>query len=177
MLSLEEWKKRAEAAESEAHKILAAHEASRSRVIHLNSLLNHLSGVPIDIQEYFKESIRCLETGCIRAGMVMAWCGFFEIFAVSLFDARENEIRLKRAAWKFKDLAELKEGVAEGQLLDAAKEVGYIGKARLRILQGHLATRNQCAHPTLYVPSLNAGIGYIDELLCFSREYLTVSTK
>lgn len=172
MFSLEDWKKRAEAAEKEAHKILAAHEASRSRVIHLGSLLNHLSGAPIDIQEYFKESIRCLETGCIRAGMVMAWCGFFEIFSMSLIDAREADIRTKRAAWKFKDLAELKENVAEAQIIDVAKEVGHIGKARLRILQGHLATRNQCAHPTLYVPSLNTGIGYIDELIRFSLEYL-----
>jgi len=172
VFSLEDWKKRAEAAEKEAHKILAAHEASRSRVIHLGSLLSHLFGAPIDIQEYFKESIRCLETGCTRAGMVMAWCGFFEIFAMSLFDAREADIRMKRAAWKFKDLAELKENVAEAQIIDVAKDVGHIRKARLRILQGHLATRNQCAHPTLYVPSLNTGIGYIDELVRFSREYL-----
>ncbi|WP_132977402.1 hypothetical protein [Thiobaca trueperi] len=172
MFSIEDWKKRAKAAEKEAHKILAAHEVSRSRIIHLESLLNHLSGAPIDIQEYFQESIRCLETGCTRAGMVMAWCGFFEIFALSLFSAREADIRIKRAAWKFRDLTELKENVGEAQIIDVAKEVGHIGKARLRILQGHLATRNQCAHPTLYVPSLNTGIGYIDELVRFSREYL-----
>ena len=172
MLKLEDWLERARAAEREAHKILAAHEASRSRVVHLNSLLNQLAGVPVDIQEYFNESIRCLETGCIRAGMVMSWCGFFEIFSLSLLAQKETDIRSKRSAWKFKDLAELKENVAEAQILDVAKDVAYIGKARLRILQGHLATRNQCAHPTLYVPSLNTGIGYIDELIRFSREYL-----
>lgn len=172
MFLIEEWRKRAKAAEKEGHKILAAHEASRSRVIHLNSLLNHLSGAPIDIQEYFKEAIKCLETGCIRAGMVMAWCGFFEIFSFSLLANKETEVRTKRTAWKFKDLAELKENVAEAQILDVAKEVAHVGKAQLRILQGHLATRNQCAHPTLYVPSLNTGIGYIDELIRFSREYL-----
>lgn len=172
MFLVEEWRKRAATAEKEAHTILAAHEASRSRVIHLSSLLNHLSGAPIDIQEYFKESIRCLETGCTRAGMVMAWCGFFEIFALSLFTKKEADVRAKRTVWKFKDLAELKENVAEAQILDVAKDVAHIGKARLRILQGHLATRNQCAHPTLYVPSLNTGIGYIDELIRFSREYI-----
>lgn len=117
---IEDWQKRAAAAEREAHRILAAHEASRSRIIHLNSLLHHLSGVPIDIQEYFKESVKCLETGCTRAGMAMAWCGFFEIFALSLLDKKNAEMRAKRPAWKFKDLPELKENVAEAQILDLA---------------------------------------------------------
>ena len=172
MLQIEHWHQRVEAAEREAHKILAAHEATRSRVVHLSSLLGQLSGAPVDIQEYFQESVKCLETGCTRAGMVMAWCGFFEIFALSLLMKKEADVRAKKAAWKFKDLAELKENVAEAQILDVAKEVSFIGKARLRVLQGHLATRNQCAHPTLYVPSLNTGIGYIDELIRFSREYI-----
>lgn len=169
---IKDWQKRAALAEKEAHRILAAHEASRSRIIHLSSLLRQLSGAPVDVQEYFKESIKCLETGCTRAGMVMAWCGFFEIFAQSLLDKKDSAIRAKRSAWNYKDLAELKENIAEAQILDVAKDVSHIGKARLRILQGHLATRNQCAHPTLYVPSLNTGIGYIDELIRFSREYL-----
>jgi hypothetical protein len=39
-------------------------------------------------------------------------------------------------------------------------------------LQGQLSTRNQCAHPTLYKPSLNSAIGYVDEMIRQTIEYL-----
>jgi len=159
-------------AEADAHRILAVHEASPSRVVLLEELPKQLSGLPVDVESYFMESIRCLELGCVRAGVVTAWCGFFEIFAVAMYRLHEADIRSKRPRWRFSDLTELKESVAEAQILDVSKEVAFIKKARLRVLQGHLATRNQCAHPTLYQPSLNQGIGYVDEVIGFAREYV-----
>lgn len=159
-------------AEAHAHRLLAIHESSPSRIVLLEELPKQLAGLPVDVESYFNESIRCLELGCIRAGVVTAWCGFFEIFAVAMYRAHEADIRLKRVKWKFSDLTELKESTAEAQILDVSKEVGFIKKARLRVLQGHLATRNQCAHPTLYQPSLNQGIGYVDEVIGYAKEYV-----
>ena len=90
-----------------------------------------------------------------------------------LVSDKEAEIRSVRPKWKFKDLAELKEQFPESQILDVGKEVGVVKKAQLKVLQGHLATRNQCAHPTVYLPSLNVGIGYVDELIAFTKLYIS----
>lgn len=170
--TLTKWVVKARKAEAAAHKVLAIHESALSRVILLEELPKQLTGLPVDVAEYFRESIRCLEVNCIRAGIVTAWCGFFELFLVNLYSSHEADIRTKRPKWVFADLPELKEQVGEAQLIDAAREVRFIGKARLRVLQGHLATRNQCAHPTLYTPSLNQGIGYVDELIGYMKEYI-----
>lgn len=105
-----------------------------------------------------------------RSGIVLAWAGYFHVFSETLFLKHEAEIRTARPKWVFKDLAELKEVVAESQFLVVAKDVKFIGKAQLRILAGQLSERNQCAHPTLYRPSMNAAIGYVDDMI---RQTLT----
>lgn len=167
--------KRVEIAKKEAHDVLSTHEVSRSRIIFLEGLLREISSLPVDVESYFKESIKCLEVGCIRAGMVLSWSGFFEILAERLYSDKESELRSKRTRWTFKDLSELKEQYPESQILDVCKEVGLVKKSQLKVLQGHLATRNQCAHPTVYSPSLNAGIGYVDELIAFTKFYIQPS--
>lgn len=167
-----QWYGRALVATREAHKALANHEASKSRVILLENLTRQLSGTPIDVQDYYREAITCLEVGCVRAAVIFSWCGFIELFLDSLYAQHEADIRTRRTKWSFKDLTELKESVAESQLLDIAKEVGFINKANLRVLQGHLATRNKCAHPTLYSPSPNFAIGYVNELIVSAKGYI-----
>ena len=170
--ALRKWVAKTQKAEIAAHKVLAVHECAPSRVVLLEELPKQLTGLPVDVADYFRESIRCLELNCTRAGIVTAWCGFFELFLASMYSKHEADIRSRRPKWHFTDLPELKELVAEAQLIDVAKEVKFIGKARLRVLQGHLSTRNQCAHPTLYTPSLNQGIGYVDELIGYMKEYV-----
>ena len=95
----------------------------------------------------------------------MAWAGHFHVFSESLYQKHAKDIRGVRPKWRFGDLKELKDQIAEAQILDVGKEVRFITKAQLRVIQGQLATRNQCAHPTLYRPSLNSAIGYVDEML------------
>lgn len=161
----QEWVKRSLLARREAHLALSTHERSTSRVVLLEDLVKQLSGAPVDVQDYFKESITCLEHGLYRSGMVLAWSGHFHVYSEMLLLKHEAEIRKVRLKWVFRDLTELKEQVAEAQLLDVGREIKFIGKAALRVLQGQLSQRNQCAHPTLYRPSMNAAIGYVDEMV------------
>lgn len=67
---------------------------------------------------------------------------------------------------------ELRELIAESQFLIVAKELKFTNKARLRIPDGKLSQRNQCAHPTLYRPSMNAAIGYVDQMIRQTLSYL-----
>lgn len=161
---------RARRARHAAHLTLARHESAASRVVLLEDLSKALSGTPIDVQDYFREAISCLEGGLFRSGLVLAWAGYFHVFSETLFLKHEEEIRIARPKWSFKDLAELKEAVGESHFLSVAKDVRFISRAQLRILDGQLSERNQCAHPTLYRPSMNAAIGYVDDMI---RQTLT----
>ena len=170
-----EWVSRARKATHEAHAILSLHESSPSRVVLLEELIKKLSGTPIDVQEYFKESIKCLESGLFRAAVVFSWAGHFDVYSEYLFRAYETDIKSIRKNWSFKDVVELRENYAESQILDVGKEVNFIKKSTLRILQGQLSQRNSCAHPTMYKPSMNATIGYVDQMVSQSLSYMNLS--
>jgi hypothetical protein len=169
---LDSWIARSVAARKQAHRLLATHERSRSRVVLLENLTKQLSGTPVDVQDYFHESIACVEGGLFRAAIVMAWAGHLHVYSESLFYKHEADIRVARPKWSFMDLAELKEQYPEAQILDVGKDVKFIGKAQQKVLLGQLSLRNQCAHPTLYRPSMNAAIGYVDEMVRQTLSYI-----
>jgi hypothetical protein len=166
------WMTRALKAKRAAHSILATHEQSHSRVVLLEDLIKKLRVAPVDVQDYFQEAVTCLELRLYRSGIVLAWAGHFHVFSETLFLTHEPDIRAARPKWSFKDLSDLKEQIAEAQLLDVGKDVKFIGRATLRVLHGQLSLRNQCAHPTLYRPSMNSAIGYVDEMVRQTLSYL-----
>jgi hypothetical protein len=159
------WHIRVRAFESAAHKEFARYERSGSRVIELRQLAKKLQPLPVDVNSYFQEAVECLERGLLRSATVMSWAGFFSVFMDSLYRKHEADIRTRYNKWTFTDVSDLKESQSESMLLKAAKEVGYIRQAELRKFDGQLSTRNQCAHPTLYKPSPNEAIGFVDLMI------------
>ena|SRR5690625_156154 len=174
MRDLFKWALKAKKAQKKAHEILATHEKSHSRIILLEDLIKKLSGTPVDIQDYFRESIECLELGLNRPAIVFSWAGHIHVFSEQLFNHHEKDIRAKRKKWKFSNVNELRENYPESQIIDVAKEVKFIKKAQQKVLQGQLSKRNQCAHPTLYRPNMNTGIGYVDEMIQQTMVYLNI---
>ena len=164
-MRFDDWIARSVAARKQAHRILATHERLPSRVVLREDLAKQLSGTPVDVQDYFRESITCVERGFFRAAIVLAWAGHFHVCLESLFHKHEADIWVTRPKWSFKGLPELKEQYPEAQILDVGKYVKFIGQAQLTVLHGQLSQRNQCAHPMLYRPSMNAAIGYADEMV------------
>ena len=171
------WLARSISARKASHNALAKHDGATSRIVVLEDLLKGLSGAPIDVQDYFGEAITCLEHGLFRSGIVLAWAGQFDVYSEMLFAKHEPDIRASRKKWVFSDLSDLKENYPEAQLLDVGKEVGFIKRPVLRMLQGHLSTRNQSAHPTLYRPSMNSAIGYVDEMIQHTLNYIPPTLK
>lgn len=159
------WIERANKAKDEANKILGAAGSTSSRVYFLEDVQAKLSGTPVDVQDYFTEAIVCLKNELNRSAIVVSWAGYFSIFCESLFSAKQAEIQTKRPKWLFTNSTELKEAAPEAQIIDAAKEVGFIKNAKLRMLDGWLSQRNQCAHPTVYSPSANVSIGFVDSMV------------
>ena len=166
------WIEKAKNAENEAHKILSSIEGASSRVVYLNELFKKLGSLPVDVNSYFKEALGCLENDYRRASVVLSWAGFFEVFLHYVYAKKETEIRIDRPKWVFTDIYELKENYPESQILDVAKNVKVINKGELKIYQGQLAFRNQCAHPTLFQPSQNNSIGFVDSMINQTKNYL-----
>ena len=170
---IEEWHNRALKAKEDAHRILATHErAGSSRVIVLEDLLRELTGLPVDVEDYFREAVICVEQNLLRAAVVLSWSGFFHVLAERLYAEKEKELRNLRSKWQFSGLKELKSNYPEYQILDVANELSIISNSRLREYKGQLSKRNQCAHPTLYKPSLNVAIGFTDDMLRQAKNHL-----
>ena len=171
MLELD-WVKRVLAARYDVHSVMAEHETSRSRVVMLSKLLDQLSGAPVDVQDYFREAIVCLEHGLYRAGVVLSWAGQFHVFSYKLLSSRESAVKAARPNWVFNDHTELLEAQSEYQILEVAKATKFINRATCRMMNGQLAQRNQCAHATLYRPSKNAAIGFVDQMIEQTKQFL-----
>ena len=160
------WQQKAASASEAAHSILANQgNAAASRIVRLDATLDSLQGLPVDVQGYFKEGVKCLEYGLRKAAIVYSWSGFFHLLAEHLVANHETSLRIERPKWMFSDAADLKESENESNILIAAANVKMLNKATRREYDGMLSTRNKCAHPTLYDPPQDFAIGYIDRLL------------
>jgi hypothetical protein len=159
-------------AKPEAHRILSQHERSASRVVIREGLLRRLSGLPIDVQDRYSEAVSCLERGLRRGAIVMAWAGHFHVYGGAASKPMRNGVRVARPKWFFRDATD-KENVVEAQILDVGKDVGFIGKPRLKVLQGRLATRNQRTRSISQCQSMNTAIGHIYDMLRQTISYFS----
>jgi len=157
---------RAQRFREEAHSILAKHEAAPSRVISLERTRQQIAGLSLYQKKLFDEAVSCIERGCFRAGHVMAWAAFMDYLENKLASDGLKKVKAFKPGWsRFKGIEELREHIAEYQLIGAAKDVGLLSSTERKTLQGLLAKRNECAHPSSHSPGMNEAIGYLSELL------------
>jgi hypothetical protein len=160
------WIARAQNFELEAHGILSLHEsAGTSRVVVLERAYESLALLNIKQDDMMRQALRCVENGLYRAAHVMAWAACMDYIEEKL--SADNLVRLRatRPNWRGRDIREMAEYVAEYQLVETLKAVGLTTKNETNALLGLLRRRNECAHPTGYLPQLNESLGYIDEIL------------
>jgi hypothetical protein len=159
-------RKRAARSTEEAARILAKHESSKTRIISLDDTRKKLTGLSLRQHDLFKQALDCIEYSLNRPAHVMAWAAFIDLIEDKL--ASDGLVKLKavRPAWaKHTAMDDIRDNIAEYQLLEAAKELKLITKAAMKALHGLLSKRNECAHPSSYTPDLNETLGYVSELL------------
>jgi hypothetical protein len=161
------WLTRARDFEVAAHIILAADEgAGKSRVITLSQAYEKVSALNVRQDEMMRESLRCAEHGLNRAAYVMSWAACVDLIKEKLASDGLIKLRAQRPNWpQNADVSELAEKFPEYQLIEALKAVGLVGRGEMNALIGLLQRRNECAHPTGYVPTLNETLGYISEVI------------
>lgn len=155
--------------EDAAHLILAEHEdASKSRVITLEESYRVLEGLSIAQDDLFRQSFRCAEAGLYRAAHVMCWAALMDYIQGLLQEVGLPAIRKAYPNWKLtRDVSELAEYIPEAQLIQALQTLGVCTKNEVKALVGLLNKRNECAHPSAFLPGPNETLGYISE--CIQR--------
>lgn len=171
-MNLEDLVSRRDRARDAAHTILEIHEASASRVVALNQSFKSLAGLPVDVAEYYRESLQALQVGCYRAAIVMSWAGFIHMVAEKMVSAHQPALISHYPKWSTGSTESLLEGTPEAQVLEAAKKLGLYNSQTLNIYKGWLSTRNQSAHPTLYQPSRNVALGFVDAVVREVTKYI-----
>lgn len=165
MLLLGDWPERVDRFRQEAHAILATHEDSPSRVVQLDATYKKLSGMTLRQDDLMKQALRCVENGLFRAAHVMAWAAFMDFFEEKLASDGMKKLRTCRPKWTSSTMEDLREEIAEHQIIGASRDVGLCRKNEVKALHGMLNKRNECAHPSDYYPDLNDAIGFIGEVL------------
>lgn len=156
--------RRALAFRQEAEKILSRHEESVSRVVLLKKTYEDLGKLSIQQDDLFRQSLRCCERELYRAAHVMAWAAFMDFLEEKLSYRNFRKLRHEYPNWKFNSLEELRETIAEFQIIEATRKVGLCEKNQMKALLGLLNKRNECAHPSDFYPGLNETLGYISEI-------------
>lgn len=119
-----------------------------------------------ELLKYLDESIRCAETNCVRASVVLAWCAVAHMVhrkLTSLGIATLNAEFAKMKADKglmfrtfTKDYAfstdpDVQEA-ADAHLILLCRFMTYLDDTQYKHLKGSLDLRNGCGHPTGYQP-------------------------
>ena len=165
MTDFSEWVARVLAFENEAHAVLEVLEEAPSRVIALSSTYKELDILSLKQDDLFRQSLRCIETELYRAAHVLAWAAFMDFLEEKLASDGMKKLKAVRPKWSYDSMEDLREGVSEYQIIEAAKPVGLCTKNQVKALHGLLNKRNECAHPSDYYPGLNETLGYASELL------------
>jgi hypothetical protein len=156
---------RVHAFESEAHRILARHEAAVYRVITIEDTYRTLTGLSLHQDALFREALRCVENQLFKAAHVMAWAGFMDYLEDKMIAEYLTDIKAARPKWSINSKEELREQATEHQLITVCREVKLLGKSEEKAFLGLLNTRNECAHPSNYSPALNETLGFVSQLL------------
>jgi len=162
---------RCESARDAANDVLSIHESSPARVVELKQSFAKLAGLPVDVEKYYQEALEALQVKCFRAAMVFGWAGFVYTVAAKLVQGYQPELKIHYSKWNYSTVENLFDSAPEAQILEAAKKCGLIGSQELHIYKGWLSTRNKCAHPTLYTPSRNIALGFVDSVLTEVPKY------
>lgn len=149
--------------EVEAKAVLASHEAASSRVVTLEGSYADLTGLSLDQDELFRESLRAVEEGLFRAAHVLGWAGFVDFLHEYLIPDHLAALQAVRPKWNLSAAENLREW-GEFAVIEAGKAGAVYGNTTMKALHGLLNRRNECAHPSDYFPDLNETLGFIGEL-------------
>ncbi|TKV61611.1 hypothetical protein FDO65_08635 [Nakamurella flava] len=131
----------------------------------LSASLTDVTNLNVRQDELLKQALRCAEHELYRAAHVMAWAAYVDCLQQKLASDGLVKLRKLRTKWIFSHLNDLVEKFTEFALLEASRDLRLLSKADFKALSGDLSRRNECAHPSDYLPGLNETLGYVSGLV------------
>ncbi len=158
---------RIKAFEVSANSLFESYEDSgSSRVKGLERSYEKLLLLNLRQDDLFRQALRCVDEELFRAAHVMCWAAFMDYLQDVLENHGIAKLQAVYPAWqKTKNVSELAEYVPEAQLVESLHKLGICTKNQTKAFMGLLNKRNECAHPSNYLPGLNETLGYISEVL------------
>lgn len=119
-----------------------------------------------ELLKYLDESIRCAETNCVRASVVLAWCAVAHMVHKKLTSLGISSLNAEFARMKvdkglmfrtftkdyvFSTDPDVQEA-ADAHLILLCRFLTYLDDTQYKHLKGALELRNGCGHPTGYQP-------------------------
>jgi len=119
-----------------------------------------------DLLRYLDESIRCAESSCIRASVVLAWCAVAHVvhkklssLGVVALNAEFGKMKAEKGLmfrtftkdYVFSSALDVQEA-ADAHLILLCRFLTYLDDTEYKHLKGALDLRNGCGHPTGYQP-------------------------
>ncbi|MDC7812412.1 hypothetical protein [Sphingomonas koreensis] len=163
MSDLAIWADRIGRFKTEALQQFAHIENSRSRTITLNESYENLANLSLKQDDLFRQSLRCIEVGVYRAAHVMCWSATIDFLYGICEQDKFQTLNGVRQSWAITSSADLRENYTDFSVLEAMRAAGLIKKSEEKGFKGMLSRRNECAHPSDYLPGLNETLGYVSE--------------
>lgn len=119
-----------------------------------------------ELLKYLDESIRCAETSCIRASVVLAWCAVaymvhkkLSSLGIATLNAEFARMKTDKGVmfraftrdYVFSTDPDVQEA-ADAHLILLCRFLTYLDDTQYKHLKGALDLRNGCGHPTGYQP-------------------------
>jgi len=119
-----------------------------------------------ELLAYLDESIRCAETNCVRASVVLAWCAVAhrvhkKLASLGITTLNAEFARMKadngllfrafKKDYVFSTETDIQEA-ADAHLILLCRFLTYLDDTQYKHLKAALDLRNGCGHPTGYVP-------------------------
>lgn len=122
-----------------------------------------------DERDYLDESIRALQAGVLRAGVILAWTAAMSNVRKRCARHSYHTINalLKKHWAKAPDVSKSEDFalVREQTLLQVAYDLGEFDKNEKDMLMEHLNLRNKCAHPGQYKPQAMKVSAFLEDLM------------
>jgi hypothetical protein len=130
-------------------------------------------GVSPSEQDYLDEAVRCFESKCFRASIILCWTAGMdriikkiETIGLNKFDdAAKSLFQSRRFPWfstapkTCKDMDEFRKDVRDIQICATLYELDLLTQSYVDAMRMYLTIRNNCAHPSGYTPSDGEAIG------------------
>jgi len=122
-----------------------------------------------DEADYLKESLICMTSGSLRAGVIFAWNSVvidirkkcFNHGKISLNNALKKHYIKAKEIKKIEDFSYIKDSL----LLKAAQELAEFDKGEKDALEDCLDLRNKCGHPGNYRPKSLKVASFMEEII------------